>query len=292
MRDGHLSSESGTLIKSSHHNSIRSSLSQTINIPKGPAAMMRVYPPTPENEVRSQSKPTWSSTISTNSSLVNGTSNEPMVEGRSYASGEKEIPKNSNHHDIVSTPLTHLNCSQGATATLKGTPTSGNRSESFENSCLGDDLDVSLTYLIENTPKADLRLASRSNTSTAGQSSAQERVNTPQAQSHAIPPPPKIMGNREDVESQQGCSQGAENLSPRPSAPAGLHPTSGKIPCPDAAAHSPPIELSAGKRKRTISDLDALPQSERALWERPRYGISVPASPTVAEMLMSLKAAG
>lgn len=54
---------------------------------------------------------------------------------------------------------------------------------------------------LNNTPKADPRLASRSNTSTAGHSSAQEKVNTAQAQSHAIPPPPKIMGNREDVES-------------------------------------------------------------------------------------------
>ncbi|TGO22819.1 hypothetical protein BPAE_0154g00300 [Botrytis paeoniae] len=142
---------------------------------------------------------------------------------------------------------------------------------------------------LNNTAKVDSRLASRSNTSTTGHSSAQEKVNTPQAQSFTIPPPSKIMRNREDVGSQQGCSQGAENLSPRPSAPAGSHPTSGRIPCPDAAAHRPSIELSAGKRKRTISDLDALPQSETA--NRPRYGISVPASPTVAEMLMSRKAA-
>lgn len=108
------------------------------------------------------------------------------------------------------------------------------------------------------------------------------------------------------------CSQGAVNLSPRPSAPADVHLTSGKIPCPDATAHSPSIESSAGKRKRTISDLDALPQSERAiteqkkrlkseqspqfdtmkqLWDRPRYAISVLEIPTVAEMLMSRKAA-
>ncbi|KAF7901046.1 hypothetical protein EAF00_003267 [Botryotinia globosa] len=74
----------------------------------------------------------------------------------------------------------------------------------------------------------------------------------------------------------------------------------------------PSIESSAGKRKRTTSDLDALPQRETAvteqtkrlklqqssqldtmkqLWDRPRYSISVPASPTVVEMLMSRKAA-
>ncbi|KAF5874512.1 uncharacterized protein Bfra_004522 [Botrytis fragariae] len=144
---------------------------------------------------------------------------------------------------------------------------------------------------LNNTPKADPRLASRSNTSITGQPSAQEKVNAPQAQSHAIPSPSEIMGNRKDVEPQQDCSQGAENLSPRPPASAGSHPTSGNIPCPDAAAHRPSIEPSAGKRKRTISDLDALPQSETALWDRTRYGVSVPASPTVAEMLMSRKAA-
>ncbi|TGO70361.1 hypothetical protein BOTNAR_0001g00360 [Botryotinia narcissicola] len=165
---------------------------------------------------------------------------------------------------------------------------------------------------LNNTSNADFRLASRSNTFITGQSSAQKKVNTPQTQSDAVPSPSKIIGNSEDVESRQGCGQGAENLSPRPSATAVLHPTSEKIPCPDAAAHSPSIESSAGKRKRTISDLDALPQSETAvteqtkrlklqqspqldtmkpLWDRPRYGISVPASPTVAEMLMSRKAA-
>ncbi|KAF7944730.1 uncharacterized protein EAE97_005363 [Botrytis byssoidea] len=162
------------------------------------------------------------------------------------------------------------------------------------------------------TTPADLRLASRSNTSITGQSSAQEKVNTPQTQSDAVPSPSKIIGNSEDVESRQGCGQGAENLSPRPSATAVLHLTSEKIPCPDAAAHSSSIESSAGKRKRTTSYLNTLPQSETAvieqakrlklqqspqldtikqLWDRPRYGISVPASPTVAEMLISRKTA-
>ncbi|TGO80577.1 hypothetical protein BELL_0004g00010 [Botrytis elliptica] len=359
MRGDHLFSESGTLLESSLYNSIRSSLSQNVNIPKGPATMMRVYPPIPEIEVPSQTKSTRSSTISTNNSLENGTSDEPVVEGRSCTISGRNFPKNSNHHDIVSTPLAHLKDSHRTTATLKlkGTPTSGNKSESFETSNrhhatdssfpsprknhekllqrkrkhTSDDenrirgpetcdwivvqkLSVSWHGIkpehavttsvvrtatcrtsesaggdkaskaasaakgrrLNNTPKADPRLASRSNTSTAGHSSAQEKVNTPQAQSHAIPPPPKIMGNREDVESL------------------------------------PSIESSAGKRKRTISDLDALPQSERAiaeqkkrlkseqspqfdtmkqLWDRPRYAISVLEIPTVAEMLMSRKAA-
>ncbi|TGO42530.1 hypothetical protein BHYA_0007g00290 [Botrytis hyacinthi] len=187
---------------------------------------------------------------------------------------------------------------------------------------------------LNNTPKATPRLAIRSNTSITGQFSAQGKVNTPQARSRAVPSPSRIteevatlnfmtplarrnsirdrMGNSEDVESQQGCGQVAENMAPRPSAPAGSHPTSGMIHYSAAPTHESSIESSAGKKKRTVSDLDALPQSETAvteqtkslkleqssqlntmkqLWDRPRYAISVLASPTVAEMLISRKAA-
>lgn len=40
-------------------------------------------------------------------------------------------------------------------------------------------------------------------------------------------------------------------------------------------------------------DFEQSPQLDtmKQLWDRPRYGVSVPASPTVAEMLMSRKAA-
>ncbi|KAF5874508.1 uncharacterized protein Bfra_004518 [Botrytis fragariae] len=133
MRGGHLSSESETFLESSYHNFIRSSLSQTINVPKRPAAMVRVYPPASDKEVPSHSKPIRSSTIGTNSSLVNGTSSGPVVEGRSYTTGDKEFPKNSYHHDIVSTPLTHFNNSQGATATLNERQTPGGEFESLAN---------------------------------------------------------------------------------------------------------------------------------------------------------------
>ena len=100
-------------------------------------------------------------------------------------------------------------------------------------------------------------------------------------------------------------------LAPMPSAPADSNPTAGKIHCPDAA-HRTSIELFARKRKIAASALDAVSSSKtvvteqtkhlklenypqldtmKQLWYRPRYGISIPASPTVTEMLMSRKAA-
>ncbi|KAM0142822.1 hypothetical protein ACHAO1_001060 [Botrytis cinerea] len=164
---------------------------------------------------------------------------------------------------------------------------------------------------LKNTPKTYPRLASNSNASTTGQPSAQGKVNKLQVKSHAIPSPSEItetvstlssmdslarqnnmrdyMENSEDVELQQGW----------------------KIHCPDAA-HRTSIELFARKRKIAASALDAVSSSKtvvteqtkhlklenypqldtmKQLWYRPRYGISIPASPTVTEMLMSRKAA-
>ncbi|TEY41940.1 hypothetical protein BOTCAL_0404g00010 [Botryotinia calthae] len=187
---------------------------------------------------------------------------------------------------------------------------------------------------LNTTPKTYPRLASNSNASTTGQSSAQGKVNKPQVKPQAIPSPSEItetvsnlssidllgrqnnmrdcMQNSEDVKLQQGCGQGSENMAPTPSIPADSHPTAGKIPCPDAAAHRPSIEPFARKREITASALDAVSSSEtvvteqtkhlklenypqldttKQLRDRPRYGISVPANPTVAEMLMSRKAA-
>ncbi|TGO85633.1 hypothetical protein BPOR_0377g00020 [Botrytis porri] len=115
MRGGHLSSESETSLESNQHDYIRSSLSQTIHIPKGPAAMMRS---------------SRSSTTGTNISLVNGTPDQPAVKQRSYTTGDKVLPKMSNHHDIVSTPLTHLKDSHREIAILKGRHTSSDKSES------------------------------------------------------------------------------------------------------------------------------------------------------------------
>ncbi|ATZ51661.1 hypothetical protein BCIN_07g02620 [Botrytis cinerea B05.10] len=87
---------------------------------------------------------------------------------------------------------------------------------------------------LNNTPKTYPRLASNSNASTTGQPSAQGKVNKLQVKSHAIPSPSEItetvstlssmdslvrqnnmrdyMENSEDVELQQGCGQGSENL--------------------------------------------------------------------------------
>ncbi|TGO70364.1 hypothetical protein BOTNAR_0001g00390 [Botryotinia narcissicola] len=127
MRGGHLSSESETFSESCHHNSIRSSLSQTIKIPKGPAAMMRVCPSTSDKEAPRQSNPARSSTLSTNSSFVNGASIEPIIEEGSYTSSDKEFSKDSKHHDIVSTPLTRRSFTQGATATLNKRQTPGDK---------------------------------------------------------------------------------------------------------------------------------------------------------------------
>ncbi|TGO15139.1 hypothetical protein BTUL_0044g00780 [Botrytis tulipae] len=177
----------------------------------------------------------------------------------------------------VTTPVAHT------TAGRSSEPTSGDKASKAASAAKGRRLN--------NTPKADPRLASRSNTSITGQSSAQEE----RGRRITAGMWPR---SRKSVTETFGTS--------------GFTSYSEKIPCPDAAAHSPSIESSAGKRKRTTSDLDASPQSETAvaeqtkrlklqqspqldtmkqLWDRPRYGISVPASPTVAEMLMSRKAA-
>ncbi|KAF7944727.1 uncharacterized protein EAE97_005360 [Botrytis byssoidea] len=133
MRVGHLSSESETFSEPCHHNSIRSSLSQTIKIPKGPAAMMRVCPSASDEEAPRRSNPARSSTLSTNRSFVNGATTEPIIEERSYTSGDKEFPKNSKHHDTVSTPLAHLNCPQEATATLSKRQMPGDKCNSLAN---------------------------------------------------------------------------------------------------------------------------------------------------------------
>ncbi|TGO42527.1 hypothetical protein BHYA_0007g00260 [Botrytis hyacinthi] len=58
MRSDHSTIEVQTLSGSIQRDFIPSSLSQTINIPKGPALMMRVYPPTSDKEAPRQSNPT------------------------------------------------------------------------------------------------------------------------------------------------------------------------------------------------------------------------------------------
>ncbi|TGO15135.1 hypothetical protein BTUL_0044g00740 [Botrytis tulipae] len=106
MRSDHSTIEVQTLSGPIHHNSIRSSLSQTINTPKGPAAMMRVYPPASDKEALRLSNPTRSSTISTNNSPVFGTSNKPVVEGRSYTNNDKfKSLATPNCHHATGSPL-------------------------------------------------------------------------------------------------------------------------------------------------------------------------------------------